>query len=57
MKNCLFYWEKILINFSSGEIEEGILALVGSFSECFDIDTGTEVMIIDCEDVVDIIIV
>lgn len=47
--------DRLKIKLSSGEIEEGHLAPVGSFSECFDIDTGIEVLTIDCEDVVDII--
>lgn len=47
--------DRLRIKLSSGEIEEGHLAIVGSFSECFDIDTGIEVLTINCEDVVDII--
>lgn len=47
--------DRLKIKLSSGEIKEGNLVIVGSFSECFDIDTGSEVLTIDCEDVVDII--
>lgn len=39
----------------SGEIFQGTLIEVGGLSQCFDSETDIGVIIVDCENVVDII--
>ena len=39
----------------TGEIFQGTLIDVGGLSQCFDVETDTGVITIDCENVVDII--
>lgn len=47
--------ENLKVKLLSGEILQGILIEVGGISQCFDIETDTGVITVDCENVADII--
>lgn len=46
--------QSLKVRLSSGDVYEGILVEVGSFSQCFDIENNSGIVTIDCENVVDI---